>query len=297
MKNRYVSYNGNLSVKASNLVNQYGETMILLGISSHGIQWYSHLINENNLKRLKLEFNINAFRIAMYTEENGYMYNKDLKIRVKEIIDLCIELDLYVIVDWHILKDGNPRTYEKEAIDFFDEISNLYRNVSNVIYEICNEPNGDVLWKRDIKPYSETVIPIIRKNSPTSVIIVGTENYCQGIDKVVGDELNFDNILYSLHFYSGTHKRNLREKFIYAKENEVPIIVSEFGVSDAETNSKVDFKEAEEWLDLLKKNNISIFNWSLSDKKEASSLLYSEENGKLVLSVSGEFIKNQYVNY
>lgn len=297
MKNRYVSYNGNLSVNGSNLVNQYGETFILLGISSHGIQWYSHLINKEILNKLKQEFNINAFRIAMYTDENGYIYNKDLKIRVMKIVDLCIELDLYVIVDWHILKDGNPRTYEKEAIDFFDEISCLYKNVPNVIYEICNEPNGDILWKRDIKPYSEIVIPIIRKNSPDSIIIVGTENYCQGIDKVVGNQLNFDNILYSLHFYSGTHKKDLRDKFSYAKENGLPIIVSEFGVSDAETNSKVDFKEAEEWLDLLKKNNISIFNWSLSDKKEASSLFYSEEKGKLILSVSGEFIKSQYINY
>ena len=49
MKNKYVSYNGSLSVNASNLVNQYGEIMILKGISSHGIQWYSHLINKEKI--------------------------------------------------------------------------------------------------------------------------------------------------------------------------------------------------------------------------------------------------------
>lgn len=294
MKNKYVSYNGSLSVKDSNLVNQYGETMILKGISSHGIQWYSHLINKEKIERLKLEFGINAFRIAMYTEEKGYIYNNNLKEKVKEIIDLCILLDLYVIIDWHILKDGNPLLYLDESMLFFDEISSLYKNIPNVIYEICNEPNGDVTWKKDIKPYAEKVIPVIRKNSSKAIIIVGTKNYCQGIDTVIEDLLGFKDILYSLHFYSGTHGKELRDKLIFAKESGVPVIVSEFGVSDAQTNSKVDLEEAKIWIELLKKYNISLFNWSLSDKREASSIfVFNSQN----LSVSGEFVKAQYNNY
>ena len=39
-KNNYVSYNGNLSLKGNNIVNEHGEIFTLQGISSHGIQWF-----------------------------------------------------------------------------------------------------------------------------------------------------------------------------------------------------------------------------------------------------------------
>ena len=35
------------------------------------------------MKSLKEELGINLFRIAMYTEENGYVYNKSLKNKVE----------------------------------------------------------------------------------------------------------------------------------------------------------------------------------------------------------------------
>ena len=50
------------------------------------------------MKSLKEELGINLFRIAMYTEENGYIYNKNLKNKVEEIVDdsypdLDLEID------------------------------------------------------------------------------------------------------------------------------------------------------------------------------------------------------------
>jgi hypothetical protein len=39
------------------------------------------------MKSLKEEFGINLFRIAMYTEENGYIHNKSLKNKVEEIVE------------------------------------------------------------------------------------------------------------------------------------------------------------------------------------------------------------------
>lgn len=47
-------------------------------------------------------------------------------------------------------------------------MSSLYGNTPNVIYEIANEPNGDVNWKRDIKRYAEEVISVIRKMIQTT---------------------------------------------------------------------------------------------------------------------------------
>lgn len=67
------------------------------------------------------------------------------------------QLGMYVIIDWHILSDGNPNQHKDEALEFFDEMSSKYAGYNNVIYEICNEPqNSD--WNSQIKPYAQEVI-------------------------------------------------------------------------------------------------------------------------------------------
>ena len=81
-KNNLVSYNGKLKINGVDLVNQYNEKIQLRGISTHGIQWYSKFANEDVIKQLRDEWNANVIRIAMYTEENGYIYNKSLKNKV-----------------------------------------------------------------------------------------------------------------------------------------------------------------------------------------------------------------------
>ena len=161
-KNNYVSYNGKLKVSNTYLVNQYDEKILLKGISTHGIQWFGDLVTKENIKKLKEEFNINVFRIAMYTEEGGYISNRNLKDKVNEIVGIAKELDLYVIIDWHILSDNNPNNHIEEAKEFFDEMANKYKDTPNVIFEICNEPNGNTSWD-DVKKYADVIIPIIRK--------------------------------------------------------------------------------------------------------------------------------------
>lgn len=298
-KTPYVSYNGFLKVKGSTLVNQYNNEIQLRGLSSHGLQWYSDLITTENLQYLKENFNINVFRIAMYTAENGYINNKEtIKQKAIEITDMAISLDLYVIIDWHILSDGNPNMYKDEAKEFFDEFSNKYKNVPNVIYEICNEPNGqNVTWDNDIKPYAEEIIPIIRNNSPKSLIIVGTPNWCRDLDKVINNTLNFDNVLYSCHFYAGSHLKEIKEKLQIAFDNKLPVFVSEWGTTNYTGDGNPYENESTELINILNENNISWVNWSFCNKNEGSAILmpsynlnsnideYLSESGKIVKSL------------
>ena len=102
-KNNYVSYNGKLKIKGVDVVNQYDEKILLKGISTHGVHWFKELYTKDNISKLKEDFNINLFRIAMYTDEGGYISDKSIKSKVEEIVEYCKELDLYVIIDWHIL--------------------------------------------------------------------------------------------------------------------------------------------------------------------------------------------------
>ena len=295
-KNNYVSYNGNLKVEKTNLLNQYGETIQLKGISSHGIQWYSNYINEANLKTLKNEWGSNVFRIAMYTDEGGYLTNPNLEEKVIEYVDMIIKQDMYVIIDWHILKDNNPMTNIDKAKVFFERMAKKYKNTPNVIFEICNEPNGNITWENDIKPYAEEIIKIIRKYS-NNVIIVGTGNWSQDVDKAADNPLNYSNIVYACHFYAGTHTAWLRDKVNYALNKGIPIFVSEWGTSSADGNGGIYLEESKKWIDFLDEKNISWINWSLTDKNESSALLLTgtpnNDISDKYLTNSGKFVKEQ----
>ncbi len=78
--------------------------------------------------------------------------------------------------NWHILEDNDPNINIDEAKTFFEMISSEYSSVPNILYEICNEPNGDTDWN-DVYGYSEQIIKIIRNNNPDSIILVGTPDY------------------------------------------------------------------------------------------------------------------------
>jgi len=87
-----------------------------------------------------------VFRISIYTNPNeeGYIKNRDIKNKIEEIINYCIDLDIYVILDWHILSDNNPMTYKKEVIEFFNEMLKKYQDIPNVLYELSYFINGNL---------------------------------------------------------------------------------------------------------------------------------------------------------
>jgi endoglucanase len=292
-----VSENGWLKVVGTQLSNADGEPVVLHGMSSHGIQWFPDFISNDALK-FTADSGANIFRIAMYVEENGYMSDKAAaKKRVQAAVNAAVKQDMYVIIDWHILNGNtaNPMNYKTQAMGFFEEISKKYASTPNVIYEICNEPNGNITWSRNVKPYAEAVIPVIRKNSPNSVIIVGTPTWSQDVDAAAKDQLSFKNVMYALHFYAGTHGQDLRKKVDAALKLGAPIFVSEWGTSDASGGGGTYIDKAKEWMDFMNTRNLSWCNWSLCDKSESSAALkpgaYSDK--KLTdadLSQSGKYV-------
>ena len=110
---------------------------------------------------------------------------------------------------------------------------------------------------------------MIREQKPDAVILVGTPTWSQEIDKAAASPLTFDNVMYTLHFYAGTHKDDLRNRLETCAQNNLPVFVSEFGMCDASGNGANDFDSTTKWLDLLNKYQISFCCWNLANKDES----------------------------
>lgn len=271
---------GRLHVDGTKLCDEDGNTVQLRGVSTHGLSWYPQYVNDACFKELHDKWGANVVRLAMYTEEyNGYCSGdannrKALKKLVKKGVKLAAKHDMYVIIDWHILSDGNPTTHKKAAKAFFKEMSKALKGYDNVIYEICNEPNGGTDWKT-IKSYAKSVISVIRKNDKKAVIVVGTPTWSQEVDKAAADPIEGDNIMYALHFYAGTHKSDLRERMVSAIKAGLPIFVTEYGICDASGNGAVNKTEANKWVKTMDKYGVSYVMWSFCNKDESASALKS----------------------
>lgn len=287
-----------LSVKGTKIVNASGKTVMLKGVSTHGIAWFPQYVNKDCFKSFQ-KMGANTIRLAFYSDPSAG-YNKNLYQKVDEGVKAATELGMYVIIDWHILSDGNPKTNEKKAKEFFTYFSKKYAGQSNVLYEICNEPNGDVTWKKDIKPYAQRMIRLIRTYDKDAVIIVGTPTWSQDVDIVADDPIrNENNIVYALHFYAATHKEWIRNKLKTADRKGLPVFVSEYSICDASGNGGIDQKEAKEWMKLLKKYKTGHIAWNISNKNETSALIKPscKKTGKITkkdLSKSGKWVTKNW---
>lgn len=271
-----------LTVDGTRLVDSEGNPVQLKGISTHGLAWYPGYVNADCFKQLKEEWEIDVIRLAMYTgESGGYCSGGDkdgLKSLIRNGVKYATDCGLYVIIDWHILSDGNPNTYIEESKAFFKEMSQEYADYTNVLYEICNEPNGGTSWS-SVKTYAEQIIEVIRENDDDGIILVGTPNWCQYVDQAAADPIkDCKNVMYTLHFYAATHMESLRNTMVNAIKAGLPIFVSEYGICDASGNGAIDRDQAEMWVSLMDQYGVSYVAWNLSNKGETSALFKSSCN-------------------
>lgn len=267
-------------------------------MSSHGLQWYGDYMNLSSIRWLRDDWGITVIRAAMYTASEGYISDPSIKFKVFEIVDAAIALDIYVIVDWHILSDGNPQLYKTQAMAFFDEVAQRYGNSPNVIYEIANEPNGGgVTWNGAIRPYAMDVIPVIRNHAPNSLVIVGTGTWSQDVTDAAANPVTYPNVGYALHFYACTHGQWLRDRLDQARAQGAMIFVTEWGTADATGDGNVCESQTRTWINFLNQRNVSWVNWSITPKEEGTAALqpHASPTGNWSandLSPSGTLVKS-----
>jgi endoglucanase len=293
-----VARHGQLKVVGTHLVDQKGAPVQLKGMSSHGLQWFGGFMNYDSIKWLRDDWRADLVRAAMYTKAGGYIDNPSIERKTEEVVEAAIKLGMYVIIDWHILDDGNPNTYRQEAKAFFSKMARKYGKYPNVIYEIANEPNGNgVTWDAAIRPYAVDVVNTIRAIDPDNIVIVGTGMWDQMVVDASRNPLDEKNIVYALHFYAGGHDGKwIRGQAEQAIANGIALFVSEWGASHYDGGNGLYLDSAREWMAFLDQHKISWANWSLCDKDESSAALMpgaSPHGGwkHHELSPSGRFVR------
>jgi endoglucanase len=264
-----VKENGRLKVSGLNLLNEKGQPVVLRGMSFGWHNWWPRFYTAGTVSWLKNDWGCNVIRAAMGVEpEHGYINKPDwAKETIKAVIDAAIKEGIYVIVDWH---SHNIR--QKEAQEFFIEIAKQYGKHPNIIYEIFNEPEQQS-WA-DVKAYSIELIKTIRAIDPDNVILVGSPHWDQDIHLVADDPIKgYNNLMYTFHYYAGTHKQQLRDRGTYALQKGLPIFISESAGMEATGNGPLNETEWNAWIDWAEKNKISWITWSVSDKNETCSVL------------------------
>lgn len=292
VKDMPVKKYGMLYVVNGQLTTKTKTPVMLRGLSSDVLSECSGFFGAETIKTLAEDWGIDVLRIAVPADKvtESYVSNPEKYFKQTcDIIDLCIAQGIYVIVDWHIDNDGDPRKNQSKAVEFFSRIAGVYADTPNVIYEICNEPNGiryddkkkkaAVDWAKSVKPYAAAVIKAIRAIDKDNVIIVGTPDWSRDIDKAAASPISGVNICYSVHFNAGSDGAELQEKITAAREKGICVVATEWKSTDSSGVSSPDVEKTNKWLDYLEENNISWCNAYIggNNSKSYNALVFGGE--------------------
>ena len=304
-QNTPLALNGRLRLLGNQLCNENGKAIQLRGMATHGIQWFAGCYTNSSMNALATVWGADVIRVSMYLDQGGYLSNPQGTIaQVNQIASYAKANGMYCIIDWHVLDDGNPLDYLSQASTFFQQMAQQYAGEKHILYEICNEPNGSGGTWQNIKQYAQQIIPIIRQYDAQPIIIVGTPNWSSQPDQAAADPLTGDNaynVMYTRHIYAGTH---YDESYMDGILHQIPIMVTEFGTSNATGNGGNDYTNAQNWVNLFAGGNsagikVSWCNWSFSDKAESSAALNSGACGNNQwnnTTYSGSWIQNNFLN-
>jgi len=297
-KSQPVKTHGQLKVTGTQLVDEHGAPVVLHGMSFGWHNLWPRFYNKGAVHTVATDWNSTVIRASMGIELNdsGYLKSPERSLELMtKVIDACIRKNVYVIIDWH---DHN--IHLKEAREFFGMMSKKYGSKPHIIYEIFNEPDYET-WA-EVKAYSEEVIKVIRINDPDNIILVGSPKWDQDIHLPAADPIKgFDNLMYTMHFYAGTHKKWLRDRTDEAMQKGLPVFVSECAGMEASGDGPVDHAEWKAFVDWMNERKLSWVAWSVSDKKETCSILnpsaaskggWKPEDVKEWGRITQQFLKN-----
>lgn len=224
------------------------------------------LIKEAGLNSVRI--NLPAFR---YMDKKTYKLKNNFLRTLDWAVNSALKNDLQVILDLHEFHAMSkaPDTKKEIFLSFWKQISEKYSNAPDgVIFEILNEPFGDLtdeLWN----DFLNEALSVIREKNPDRTVIIGPGHWNSlfSLEKLQLPE-NDKNIIVTVHYY-------LPMSFTHQGAPWTSEFKDKTGVkwlaSDKEKEDMLkDFKKADEW---AQKNHRPLFlgEFGVYDKAEMES--------------------------
>ena len=290
---------GSCATYANSAVQVKGMSLFWSSAADSATTFYT----EKAVNRMVSEMNIEVIRFAMgVTNEKfddkgrGYASSAEGKTlqlgMLKNVVNAAVENDIYVIIDWHI-ESANGST--NEAKEFFEYAAKEYGSYNNVIFEVWNEPTGDMAT---VASHANTIIPIIRKYSD-NLVLVGSPEWSSHPEQcaTAGIQDSEKNFGCTLHFYAASHQVGGSDGYdsraAKAMNAGVPVFASEWGTVDASGNGGANKDASQAWINWMNTNKVSWANWSASAINEGSAAFQNLaiDNG-LTYTTSGYMVKD-----
>lgn len=297
-----VSTYGELKAKNGQLVGscpQYANSSVQVkGMSlfwSSGNTYSTDFYTEKGINRMVDDMGVEVVRFALGAADekfnsSGRSYTTGgeafQKAMLKAVVNASIEKDIYVIIDWHI---ENSSGFTSDAVKFFEYAAKEYGSYNNVIFEIWNEPTGDM---GTVKNHADQVIPVIRKYSD-NLILVGSPGWSSQPDVCANAGISDNNYGCTLHFYAATHKMGGYDKAAEsAMSKGIPVFATEWGTVNANGDGGPDLNSSQSWVNWMSQKKISWTNWNASAMDETSAAFTNAlfDNG-FTYTASGSAVK------
>jgi hypothetical protein len=236
------NFPGRLSVKGKEILNASGQPVVLKGLMAPDPQKLDLEGNFNEAYYKKIfEAGGNIIRIPVHPDR--WAKDEDYFWRYLDpIVSWAGENNFYAVIDLHFI--GNIATgagsqmpklkvSPKElTMNFWRQTASYFKDVPNVIFEICNEPadiNSEEWYKS-----AEEIVAAIRQTGAEQLIIVGGVDYSYDLSWVEKTPIKDKNIAYTSHVYPS--KSNW-DHYFGEISKKYPVIITEWGFIDENRNS------------------------------------------------------------
>ncbi len=264
---------------------------------SSGNTYSTDFYSEKGINRLVDDMGVEVVRFALGAADekfnsSGRSYTTGgesfQKALLKSVVNAAIEKDIYVIIDWHI---ESSTGYTSDAVKFFEYAAKEYGSYNNVIFEIWNEPTGDM---GTVKNHADQVIPAIRKYSD-NLILVGSPGWSSQPDACANAGISDNNYGCTLHFYAASHYMGGYDKAAEtAMSKGVPVFATEWGTVNSNGDGQPDENSSNQWIQWMAQKGVSWTNWNASAMSETSAAFAnaSFDNG-FTYTNSGKYVKSK----
>jgi len=227
-----------------------------VGVGDPVLERMDHSLSHYGTLRQKWNANVVRISLHSYVWRNAQLFGgrSGVMERIRQEVDAATEAGLFVILDWHVTgwpdgfarpsDPGEPAGFHDSsfslACDFWGEASRALGKNGAVAFEIWNEPvRGPANWQpdagdwRQLYPYWERLIAVVRRNSDNLIIVAGGSwaYSLKGIRELPPSD---PNVAFSWHVYAGK-ENNDEARWAAAFDNlssGFPVVVSEWGFDE-----------------------------------------------------------------